>query len=104
MLFLDNFDSPSPYHTLSHIPEPPKVRHTSLTVPIFSRPSTKKRTKAPCTNSLSIVRGGFCPGVLSGGLLSGRFHLGWFLSVPILSEYMLHQKVKHPFKFTFFFV
>src|SRR6218665_1382652 len=25
----------------------------------------KSRTKVPCTNSISIVRGGFCPGVLS---------------------------------------
>src|SRR6218665_3502739 len=26
----------------------------------------KSRTKVLCTNSISIVRGGFCPGVLSG--------------------------------------
>src|SRR6218665_1634426 len=40
----------------------------------------KTRTKAPCTNSLSIVRGGFIRGVLSGSLLSGVFCPGWFLS------------------------
>ena len=35
---------------------------------------------------------GFCPGVLSGGLLSGRFCLGWFLSVPLLSEYICYNR------------
>ena len=30
-LFLANFDPPSPCHTLSHIPRPPKIRHTSGT-------------------------------------------------------------------------
>src|SRR6218665_3006586 len=81
-LFLANFDPPSPCHTLSHIPRPPKVRHTSRTTPPpnFSRISTKTLTKAPCTNSLSIVRGGFCPEFLS---------FVWkVLSVPLLSECM----------------
>src|SRR6218665_3213521 len=70
--------------TLCHtsLDPPPKVRHTSRTPPpIFCRPSTKTRNKTLCTNSLSIVRGGFCPGGLSGGLLSGRFCSGWFLSI-----------------------
>src|SRR6218665_401187 len=62
-LFLSNFNS-LPCHTLSHIQGLPKVRHTSRTPPpIFSRPSTKTRTKYPCTNFLSIVHAGFCPGV-----------------------------------------
>src|SRR6218665_584694 len=50
----------------------------------------KTRTKAPCTNSVSIVRGVFVRGVLSLGLLSKRFCLGWFLSVPVLSEYICY--------------
>src|SRR6218665_2558268 len=50
-------------HTLSYIPGPPKVRHTSRT-PRFlvGIVQQKTLTTAPCTNSLSIVRGGFCPG------------------------------------------
>ena len=35
---------------------------------------------------------GFCAGVLSGGLLSGRFCPGWFLSVPLLSEYICYNR------------
>src|SRR6218665_1134221 len=42
-------------------------------------------------NSVSIVRGVFCPGVLSEGLfMSGRFCPGWILSVPVLSEYICY--------------
>src|SRR6218665_59230 len=83
---LANFDPPFPCYTLSHIPRPPKVRHTSRTTPppIFNRPSTKTLTKALCTNSLSTVRGGFCPGVLS---------FVWkVLSVPLLSECMCYNR------------
>src|SRR6218665_1162679 len=72
MLFLANFNLPSPCHTLSHIPGPPKVRHTSRT-PRFlvGLPGLvqETRTKAPCTNSLSIVREGFSP----GGFIQGFF-------------------------------
>jgi len=97
MLFLANFDPPSLCHTLSHISEPPKVRHTSRPHPRFLVGLVQKtRTKAPCTNSLSIVHGAFCPGCVSGGLLPGRFCLGWFLSVPpSVRKYLLQQKVKH---------
>src|SRR6218665_2573500 len=87
-LFLANFDLPSPCHTLSHIPDPHKSTSHISDSPIFSRPSTKTRTKAPCT----IVRGGFCQGVLSGGLLSGRFCSGWFCPFPLLSEYIYYNR------------
>ena len=61
-LFLPNLDF-LPLVTLCHTSwDPPTVRHTSRT-PIFSRPITKNPDKTPCTNSLSIVLGGF-----SGGL------------------------------------
>src|SRR6218665_2899925 len=65
------FLPPSPCHTLSHIPgpSPPNKYVTHLGPPIFSRPSTKTRTKAPCTNSLSIVRGGFVREVFRGSLV-----------------------------------
>src|SRR6218665_299071 len=101
MLFLANF-YPLPCHTLSHIPGPlPTVRHTSWTPsPIFRRASKKKPRKAPCTKFDSIVRGGFCRGVLSGGRLSGRFCPGWFLFVsPSVRIHLLQQKVKHHFEF-----
>ena len=79
-LFYANFDSPC--HTLSHIPGPPKVRHTSRPPPIFVGLVQKALTKAPCTNSLSIVRWGFCPGVLSGR----------FCPSPHLSECMCYNR------------
>src|SRR6218665_445659 len=69
----------TPCHTLSHIPGHPQRYVTHLGSPlIFSRPSTKIRTKTFCTNSLSIVRGGFvrgfCQRVFSlEGLVRGRF-------------------------------
>src|SRR6218665_1881576 len=98
-LFWPIFTPPSPCHTLSHIPEPPKVRHTSRTPSRFLVGLVQKtRPKAPLyktTNYLSNVRGGYCPGVLSGGLLSG-----WFLSVPpSVRMHLLQQKVKHHFTF-----
>ena len=49
---------------------------------IFSRPSTKNPYKSPLYKfSLNCSRG-FFRGVLSEGLLSGRFCPWWFLSVP----------------------
>src|SRR6218665_3959404 len=73
--------------SLSHFGTHPgttqKVRHTSRNTPPFLVGLVQKTwTKAPCTNSLSIVRWGFCPGLLSGGLLSGRICPGWFLYNP----------------------
>src|SRR6218665_3539302 len=83
--------TPSPV-TLCHTSrDPPKVRHTSRTPPRFLVGLVQKPcTKAPCTNSISIVRRGFCPGVCPG----------WFLSVPpSVTIHLLQQKVKHHFKF-----
>src|SRR6218665_2215492 len=61
-LFLANFDSHPPCHTLSHIQGPPR-KYVAHLGPLFLVGLVQKtRTKAPCTNSLSIVRGGFCPG------------------------------------------
>src|SRR6218665_3501858 len=67
MLFLANFYPPPLCHTFSHILGPPKVRHTSRTPRFLVGLVQKTRTKAPCTNSLSFVRGGFCPGFFSEG-------------------------------------
>src|SRR6218665_3618766 len=96
-LFSANFNPRSPCHTLSHIPGPPQKYVTHLGIPrLLVGLVQKTRTKAPCTNSLSIIRGGFCPGFV----LSGRFRLGWILSVPSsVRIHLLQEKVKHHFKF-----
>src|SRR6218665_4033041 len=73
-------------HFVTHPGTPPKVHHTSRTPHFLVGLVQKTLTKAPCTNSLSIVRRGFCP--------------GWFLSVPAsVTIHLLQQKVKHHFKF-----
>src|SRR6218665_4195365 len=79
-LFLAHFDPLPLSHFVTHPSTPLKVRHTSRTpTPFLVGLAQKSQTKAPCTNSISIVRGGFCLGVLSEVLLSERFSPGWFL-------------------------
>ena len=57
----------TPPVTLCHTFWDPKKYITHLgSPPIFSMSSTKNPDKSPCTNSLSIVRGVFVQGVLSG--------------------------------------
>src|SRR6218665_4059730 len=60
---LANFD-PLPPVTLCHTSrDPQSMSHISDYSPPFLVDLVQKTlTKAPCTNSLSIVRGGFCPG------------------------------------------
>src|SRR6218665_622431 len=72
-LFLSNFDPLPLSHFVTH-PGTPKVRY-NLEPTSFVGLVQKTRTKAPCANSLSIVRGAFVRGsfvwkVLSGDLLS----------------------------------
>src|SRR6218665_1877826 len=77
-LFLANFE-PLPYHTLSHIPGPPKYTpHISEPPPIFSRPSTKPGQKPPVQILSQLFAGVLSGGLLSEGLLSGRICPGWF--------------------------
>src|SRR6218665_829684 len=64
-LFSANFDPLPLLHFVTHHGTPQSTSHIS-DPPDFSRPSTKNLDKALCTNSLSIVRGGFCPGVCQG--------------------------------------
>src|SRR6218665_2438395 len=75
-------------HFVTHPGTPQKyVTLLGPTPPIFSRSSRKARTKAPCTNSLSIVRGGFCPGFCKGVFcLEGFVRVG-FCPFSLLSEY-----------------
>src|SRR6218665_4040476 len=82
---------PLPCHTLSHIPDPPKRTSHISDPPIFSRPSTKNPDKSPlykfslnCSREFLFVA--FCQRVFC---LEG-FVRGWFLSVPLLSEYICY--------------
>ena len=80
-LFLANFYPPLPCHTSSHIPGPIPPESTShiSDPPISRRPSTKYPDKSPLVQILfQLFAGVFVRGVLSGGLLSGRFCPGWF--------------------------
>src|SRR6218665_2708321 len=90
-LFLANFDPHFPVTRLTFRDPPESTSHISDPLPRFLVGLVQKtRTKAPCTNSLSIVRRGFCPGVCPG----------WLLSVPSsVRIHLLQQKVKHRFKF-----
>src|SRR6218665_3266574 len=79
-------------HTLSHIPGPPKsTSHISDPLPFFFRPNTKNPTKAPCTNSLSIVHGFFCPAEGIVFCLEG-FVRGAFCPFHLLSECMCYNR------------
>src|SRR6218665_3299238 len=83
--------TPSPLsHFVTNPGTPPKVRHTSRTPRFLVGLVQKSRTKVPCTNSISIVRRGFCPGVLSGLV---------FVRSPSVTIHLLQQKVKYHFKF-----
>src|SRR6218665_1861859 len=89
-LFLTNFD-PLP---LSHF-----VTHPGTPLPRFLVGLVQKtRTKSPCTNSLTIVCGGFCQGVFC---LEG-FVRGGFCPFPFLLKYICYnRKLKNTLNFMF---
>src|SRR6218665_3648972 len=94
--------TPPPPVTLCHTsPDPPEnTSPISGPPPIFSRPSTKTRTKALVQILSQLFARAFVRGLLSGGLLSGSFCPGWFVSVPpSVRIHLLQQKVKHHLKF-----
>src|SRR6218665_3033162 len=94
-LFWANFD-PLPPITLCHTSWDRQKYVTHLgPPPIFSWTSTKNPDKSPLYKfPLNCSRG-----VLSGGLLSGRFCSGWFLSIPpSVRIHLLQQKGKHHFQ------
>src|SRR6218665_3824122 len=73
--------------------DPPKVRHTSRSPPIFSRPSTKNPDKNQLYKfslncSWGFLSRGFCQGFFS---LEG-FVRGGFCPFPLLSEYICHNR------------
>src|SRR6218665_750513 len=89
-LFLVNFYPLSLSHFVTHSGTPKSTSHIS-DPPISRRPSTKNPDKRPLVQILSqLFAEVFVRGVLSGGLLCGRFCPGWFLSVPVLSEYICY--------------
>src|SRR6218665_1700786 len=95
-LFLANFYPPLLPVTLRHTSRDPRKYVTHLRPPIFRRPSTKNPHKSPfykfCLNcSRGFLSGGFCQVVFC--LL--RFCLGWFLSIPVLSEYICYIRKLH---------
>src|SRR6218665_4117510 len=101
-LFLANFDPPPPVTLCYTSRDPPKVRHTSRTPRFLVGLVQKIRIKArgPCTNSLSIVREGFCPGAFVQGSFVWKVLSGVVLSAPpSVRIHLLQQKVKKHFNF-----
>src|SRR6218665_2530149 len=96
-LFLANFDPLPLSHFVTHPGTPQSTSHIS-DPPIFSRPSTKKPGQT-CTNSLSIVRGVFCPRVFCHGVfcLEGFVRGGFCPILPSVRIHLLQQK--HHLKF-----
>jgi len=87
------FLPPLPPVTLCHT-SPESTSHISDPSPIFSRPSTKNPDKSYLYKFCLNCSRGFLSGVLSGGILSGRFCPGWFLSIPpSVGIHLLQQKV-----------
>src|SRR6218665_452803 len=75
---------PPPPVTLCHTSQdPPKVCHASRTPRFLVGLVQKSWTKVPCTNSISIVRGGFCPG--------GFVRVG-FCPFPLLSQHICYNR------------
>src|SRR6218665_965941 len=91
-LFLANVNPRSPLsHFVTH-PGPPKSTSHISDPPIFIRPSTKNLDKATCTNSLSIVRGGFVWGFCQGVFCLEGFVWGGFCPFTLLSEYICYNR------------
>src|SRR6218665_2441450 len=81
-------------HFVTHPGTPSKnTSHISDPTSIFTRPSTKTRIEAHCTNSLSIVREGFLPGGFCRGVFCMEgFVQGGFCPFPLLSEYIYYNR------------
>src|SRR6218665_1252440 len=94
-LFLANFETPPLSHFVTHPwTPPPKVCHTSRTPRFLVGLVQKTRTKASCTNSVSIVR---VSRFLSGGFVRGSFVWnvssgGGFCPFPLLSECICYNR------------
>src|SRR6218665_446579 len=82
-LFLANFDPLPLSHFVTHPGTPPKVRHTSRTPLIFSRPSTKILDKSPLYKFYLNC---------SWRFLSGGFVRVGFCPFPLLSQYICYNR------------
>src|SRR6218665_3545029 len=102
-LFLANCDPPCHTLSLCHTSRHPQkyVTHLGATTPRFLIGLVQEtRTKAPCTNYLSIVRGGSCPGdFVRGSFVWKVLSEVVFVRTPSVRIHLLQQKVKHHFKF-----
>ena len=65
--------------------------HPRFLVGLVQKTQTKAQTKAPCTNSLSNVRGGFCPGVCQRVFCLEGFVQGGFCPFT-LSDYICYNR------------
>src|SRR6218665_537186 len=83
--------------TLCHTSRDPPESTSHISDPPFLEGLVQKtRTKAPCTNSVSIVRGGFCPGSFVRGSFVWKVLSGVvFVCSRSVRIHLLHQKVKH---------
>src|SRR6218665_2520902 len=87
-LFLANFDPPPPVthpgtsESTSHISEPP----------VFSRASTKTRTKNPVQILSQLFTGPFVREFCQGVFCLEGFAPGWFCPFPLLSEYICYNR------------
>src|SRR6218665_308339 len=85
--------TPLPCHTLSHIPGPPKSTSHISDPPIFLVGLVQKiRTKAPCTNFLSIVGGGFVRGTCQRVFCLEGFVRSGFCPFLLLSQYICYKR------------
>ena len=92
-LFLANFDPLQLSHFVTHPGTPHQKRTSHISDPHFQQAQYKKPGQKPLYKfSLNCSRG-FCSGVLSGDLLSGRFCPGWFFyPFPLLSENICYDR------------
>src|SRR6218665_3744231 len=98
-LFLVNFSPPPLSHFVTHPGTPESTSHISAPQ-IFRRPSTKNPGKSPlykfCLDcSREFLSGGFVRGCFVWKVLSGVA----FVRSRSVRIHLLHQKVKHHFKF-----
>src|SRR6218665_442356 len=91
MQFLANFYPPPV--TLCHTSRDPPKRTSDISDPRFLVGLVQKTGQKPIVQILyQLFAEGFVRGFLSGGLLSGRFCLELFLSIPLLSEYIYYNR------------
>src|SRR6218665_1665747 len=101
-LFLVNFDTPLLSHFVTHPGTPQKVRYISEPPRIFSRPSTKNRTKAPVQILSQLFAEVFVRGLCQAVFCLEGFVRSSFRPFSLLSEYICdNRKLNITLKFMF---